>query len=226
MSAARASLAFALLAVRPAVAEPAGGKVVEEVVAVVRSPAASQAGIITLTRLEEETRVQLVSRGEVAAARAPLGPAALRAGLEWLIDQTLLHDEATRLQVFDVDRAEVLAELRRFEGRFARPEDYRAFLAAIELTEEELAATLRRMLRVRRYVDSRVSRAGQVTEADVDAWLAAHPAREAAADKEVARKAARSRLAEERTREDLQALVLDLRSRADVLVLEPFGGAG
>jgi hypothetical protein len=82
------------------------------------------------------------------------------------------------------------------------------------------------MLRVRRYVDSRVSRAGQVTEADVDAWLAAHPAGEAAADKEAARKAARSRLAEERTREDLQALVLDLRSRADVLVLEPFGGAG
>jgi len=96
-----------------------------------------------------------VSRGAIGAAVAPLDRAALRAALVWLVDQTLLGDEAARLQVFEVEQADLDAEVQRFRERFARPADYRAFLDRFELSEEELARVLRRTLRVQRYVESR-----------------------------------------------------------------------
>ena len=142
-------------AAAPAPAPPAPAQVVEQVVAVVRGPGAPQPRVITLTRLEEEARIALVARGGVGAATAPLDTPALRAALAWLVDQTLLGDEAARLQVFEADPAEAQGELRRFRERFARPADYRAFLDRLELPEDELAAVLRRTLRVQRYVESR-----------------------------------------------------------------------
>jgi hypothetical protein len=137
----------------------AGWRIREEVVALVRGPGASQPRAITLTRLEEEARIALVSSGATAAAEAPLDGPALRAALEWLVDQTLLGDEATRLQVIVVEPAELEAELRRFRERFADPAAYRAFLDGLELVEEELAAVLHRTVRVARYVESRTAAA-------------------------------------------------------------------
>lgn len=130
-------------------------ELVEEVVAVVRGPGAPQPRLVTLTRLEEEARIALVARGATGAAAAPLDRAALRAALEWVVDQTLLGDEAARLQIFEVEQGDLDAELRRFRERFTRPADYRAFVDRLELSEEDLAAVLRRSLRVQRYVESR-----------------------------------------------------------------------
>jgi hypothetical protein len=211
------AVATALALALPAAARAsAGGEEVERVVAVVRSPAARQPTIITLTRVEEETRIALVSRGASLAATEALDGPALDAGLEWIVDQTLLGDEAARLQVFDIDQAAGLAELARFKARFARPADYQAFLARCDLSEAELATVLRRMLRVKRYVESRVSHAAQVPESDVTAWLEAHASKSGARDRE----AARARLAEERTKDEVKALVRDLRSRAEVRLLQ------
>src|SRR5512144_3294745 len=96
----RALLAACLLApVLPAAPEGRDPRIVEQVVAVVRTPASTQPRVITLTRLEEETRIALISRGATGAADAELDAPALRAGLEWLVDQTLLLEEVIRLQV-------------------------------------------------------------------------------------------------------------------------------
>ena len=210
-----ALVAASVLALPAAAASPPGEEV-ERVVAVVRSPAASVPNIITLTYVEEQARIALVSRGALLAATQPLDGPALRAGLEWLVDQTLLSDEATRLQVFEIDRADGLAELARFKARFARPADYQAFLARCDLSEAELETVLRRMLRVKRYVESRVSHAAQVPEAELTAWLDEHAAELGSRDRE----AARAHLAEQRTKDEVKALVRDLRSRAEVRVFE------
>lgn len=199
---------------------PPPGRVVEQVVAVVRTPSATQPRVITLTRLTEETRIALVSRGAAEAATAELDAAALRAGLEWLVDQILLLDEVVRLQVYEVDRGDVLEELRRFQERFAAPGGYRAFLAAADLTEEELLVVLRRMLRVQRYVDSRVAGAARVKEVDVDRWLAAQGVEPEDRVNPAVRTAARATLAEERTRREVKALLADLRGRAAVRILD------
>jgi len=210
------ALAATLALGSPAAAAPAGGEELERVVAVVRSPAAREPNVITLTAVEEEARIALVSRGASLAATQPLDGPALKAGLEWLVDQLLLNEEASRLQVFEIDRAEGLAELARFKARFAQPADYQAFLARCDLSEPELEAVLRRMLRVKRYVESRVSQAAQVPDAEVTAWLAENSAALGSRDRE----AARAHLAGERTKEEVKALVRDLRSRAEVRVLD------
>jgi hypothetical protein len=222
----RALLAACLLAPAASAAEGRDPRIVEQVVAVVRAPASTQPRVITLTRLEEEARIALVSRGATAAAQAELDAPALRAGLEWLIDQTLLLDEVVRLQVFEVDRAEVMEELRAFQSRFASGEAYRAFLARWDITEEELLVVLRRMLRVQRYLDSRVSGAARVREAELDRYLQEQGIEARAGDRERAavRSGARSRLTQERLRREVKALVDELRSRSTIRVLETFGG--
>jgi hypothetical protein len=150
-------LAQLAAAVVLAAAPDVGWEIREEVVALVRGPGAPSPRVITLTRLEEEARIALVSQGATAAADAPLDGAALRATLEWLVDQTLLGDEASRLQIIDVDPAELAAELDRFRARFPDPARYRAFLERLEIEEEDLADILRRTLRVARYVESRTA---------------------------------------------------------------------
>jgi hypothetical protein len=211
------------LALAGSTAEALEPQVVERVVAVVRGPGAPQPRVITLTRLEEEARIALVSRGAVAAAAAPLDAAALRAALDWLVDQTLLGDEVARLQVLEVEPGEVEDELERFRGRFARRPEYAAFLERLELAEEDVAAVLRRTLRVQRYVESRTGRAGAVSDAEVDAWLAEHPAESAAAEPAAARRAARARLVQERLERQVGAMVRDLRARSELRLTDPGG---
>jgi hypothetical protein len=202
---------------------PAGGQELDRVVAVIRSPGQGDPHVVTLSRLREETSIALVYRGSATAATEPLDAGALGAGLEWLIDQTLLGDEAARLKVFEIDAAEAAGEVARFRARFDRPADYAAFLARFELGEKELEAVLRRMLRVRRYVDGRVSHARQVSEAEVSAWLERHPGEAGAGAAD--RRLARARLIEERVGAEGDALVRDLRGRAEVRVLTDLGAA-
>lgn len=197
-------------------AAPGGERVVEEVVAIVRNPPGAPPRVITWTKLVEEARIALVSRGATEAASRPLDPEALRAALEWLVDQVLVSDEAGRLRLGEIDRAEVLAELRAFRGRFARPAGYEEFLRRAELSEDELAATLARTLRVQRYVESRVGREARVGEEEVDRWLRERGTPEAAGP---AREAVRARLAEEKAAAQVKELLRELRARADVRIL-------
>jgi hypothetical protein len=195
-------------------------RVVEEIVAVVRNPPGAAPRIITLTKLAEEARIALVSRGAAAAATRPLDPEALRAALDWVLDQMLLADEAARLGLDAVEREAVAAALARFREQLGPGDAYARFLAAAELSEEELSATLARMVRVERYVQSRVGRGARVGDEELDRWLAEHGAASATG---AAREAARAQLEEERARAQVRDLVADLRGRADVRILDPLG---
>jgi hypothetical protein len=190
---------------------------VEEVVAVVRT-AGGEARVVTLTKVAEAGRIALVSRGGLEAAFRPLDVAALHASLEWYIDQILLHDEAARLDVFEVDRADALASLARFRDVFPRPEDYRAFLVAMEIDEEELLGTLRRMLRVRRYLESRLGRV-RVSDADAEAWYRRHAAEMGDRPLADVTDVVRARVVEERVDAETRAILADLRARSDIRVL-------
>jgi hypothetical protein len=201
---------------RPPAAGAAAERLADEVVAVVRNPPSAPPRVITLTKLEEEARIALVSRGATAAATGPLDRAALRAALEWLLDQTLVADEAARLRVDEVARDEVVAELDRFRARFPSRAEYGRFLAHSELGEEELVATLARMVRVQRYVQSRVGRSARVGEDEVDRWLAA---RGAGGAPSAARQAARAQLVEEKAGAQVRELLAELRGRAEIRVV-------
>jgi len=212
VSALSLALAMGLAASPPRVAE---GTEVERVVAVVRAPGSSEATVITLTRLEAESRVALITRGATLAATQPLDGSALQAGLDWLVDEVLLAADATRLQVFEVDAPEREGELASFRARLGGAGAYAAFLERADLSEEELGAILGRMLRVRRYLESRVTHAGQVSERELAAWLDEHAAELGTRDRD----AARTHLAERRVAEEVAALLRDVRARAEVRLL-------
>jgi hypothetical protein len=214
-----AALGFALALAAPAGAAPAPeGAVVEEVVAVVRNPAGAPPRLVTLTRLAEEARIVLVSRGAVDAAFRPLDTPLLSATLSWLLDQTLLSDEAARLQLAEVTREQAAAELRRFQARFPDRAAWTRFLTATALTEDEIAAVLARTRRVERYLESRLGRGGAVDDADVDAFAKEHGM---AVESRAAREAVRARIAELRTEAAVRDHLAELRARADVRVVEP-----
>jgi hypothetical protein len=206
---------------------PPAPRMVEAVVAVVRNPAGATPRVVTLTRLTEEARIALVSRGAVEAAVRPLDAEALRAALAWLLDETLVSDEATRLRLDAVDREALAAEVRRFRARFEEPGAYARFLSANELAEEEVEAVLARSLRARRYVETRVGRGGQVGDDEVDAYL---KARGLAAGAGATREAVRARMGEDRAAAQVRELLADLRARAEVRILDPelrpVGGEG
>lgn len=209
---------LSLLLVAALAADPAAapGRVVEVVLATVQASPIRPVRPITLTRLDEEARIALVARGGTAAAFGKLDAAALTASLDWLVDQTLVAEEADRLLVAEVGREEVEQELRRFRGRFASPAEYERFLRENDLAEEELLVTLGRTLRVQRFVESRVGQAVKVSEAEIDEYLRA---RGVGSGPSAARDAVRAHLAERRLDGEVKKIVADLRQRATVRVL-------
>lgn len=200
-------------------AEPAGaGRVIEAVVATVQASPSRPVVPITLTRLREEARVALVARGATEAAFGRLDGPALSAALEWLIDQTLVAEEADRLQVAQVGREEAEQELRRFRSRFGAPGEYERFLALNDLAEEELAVALARTLRVQRFVEGRVGLAVRVSEAEIDDYLRS---RGVGTQPSAARDAVRAHLGEQRLSAEVKKIVAELRARATVRLLLP-----
>jgi hypothetical protein len=200
---------------------PGGGRVVDEVVAVVASRG-REARVVTRSKVAEEGRIALVSRGGTEAAFARLDAAVLRASLDWYVDQLLLHEEAVRLQVFEVERDAAVAELKRFKAEFATPTDFKAFLHEIDATEEELTATLRRTLRVRRYLESRLGRL-RPTAREVEAWYEAHAADYGGRALAQVTGEITARLTAARADVETKALLRDLRSRADIRILVDLG---
>jgi len=200
------------------------GTLVDAVVAVVRPPG-GEARAVTLSKVAEEGRIALVSRGGIEAAVRPLDAMAMRASLDWYIDQVLLYEEAVRLKVFEVDRSDALASLARFKEVFARADDYRAFLYDLDITEEELLGTLRRMLRVRRYLESRLGRI-RVSDAEAEAWYRGHaPAYGGAPFAEV-RDLVKARMADDRVDAETRSLLADLHARSEIRVLYDFSRGG
>lgn len=200
---------------------PDGGSIVDEVVAVVATRG-REAHVITLSRVAEEGRIALVSRGGIEAATGVLDGAVLRASLDWYVDQLLLHEEATRLQVFEVDRADAVADLARFKAEFRSPQDFKTFLHEIDATEEDLLSILRRSLRVRKYLESRLGRI-RPSPREIEAWYAAHASEYGGRPLSEVTDEIAARIASGRADGETKALLADLRSRADVRILVDLG---
>lgn len=213
------ALLLAAAAAPAAPAPAAGGQVVEQVVAVVRNPAGAAPRALTLTKLIEESRIALVSRGAIEAAFRPLDAEALRAGLEWLVDETLVADEAARLRVDEVDREALAGAVRAFQEHFPDAAAYRRFLAASELGEEDVVAALARSIRVERYLETRIGPGARVAEEEVERHVRARGVAGAATEAE--RDAARTELERTRARAQVRELLQELRARADVRILDP-----
>ena len=205
----RATAAILVLA---AAAPAAERQLLDEVVAVV------EAHSITLSELAAETRVRLAETQGGAAASLPLDRPILAASLRRTIEERIVLSEVQRLRLFDLDNAEVDAQLARLRARFASREEYDAFTRSIELTDEEIGAILARELRVARYLDNRLKLAAQLRDSEL---------LEATRGKKLSdaeREALREKLAQEKYQRLLRELLADLRKRATVRILDPLDG--
>ncbi|AKU89931.1 hypothetical protein [Vulgatibacter incomptus] len=218
-------LLFCLLA-SGAGAEPIGaGQLVDRVVAVISTgDSRGHRTLITLSDLELEARIALVSRGASLAADGPLAPETLKATLDWLIAEHLLLGEAEQLAVAVADPAELGAALETFRGKLEAAGGYERFLERNELTEAELSRVLRRQLVVDRYLASRLRLGATVSEAEVRTAYDARRSELGATSYADAREPLRVQLEKKRREEVVAALVDDLRSRAEVRVLHGFTG--
>ena len=191
-------------------------RLVDRVVAVVnREP-------LLLSQLELEARVTLISQGATSAATSELTETDLASALDYAIGQRLANTEAERLQVFAADDEEVLRALASLASRFASPADFRTFLSAREASEEQLAAIVRRQLRVTRYLDSRVKVAARVSEEELKRYFQDHPADFDGQAFPQVRESIRTALVRDRYRVLAKKQLDDLRARAEVRVLARF----
>jgi hypothetical protein len=191
---------------------PAERKLMDEVVAVV------DAHSITLSELSAETRIHLVEQQGARVAGATPDRALLAASLRRLVEERVILAEVDRLRLFDLDRAEVDAALARFRARFPTAEAYDRFLDRIEMTADEVASVLARDLRVARYLDNRLKLAAQVRDGELDEAMRAYPGAD--------RAGLRQKLAREKYERLLEGLLVDLRRKADVRILDPLEDDG
>lgn len=215
------TLAVPLLLLALAGPKAGEGRKLDEVVATVKTAGGAKV-VITLTQLTEEARIILVSRGAIGAAERNLDGPALKAALAWLLDQTVLLEEASRLQVFEVERSDALAELKRFRERFPPGESYGHFLASSGLDEEQLLSVLKRTVRVQRYLDSRVRLLARVRDSEAEAYYKERQADFPGRSFEQVKEAVKAHIAEERVKAEVSQIVSDLRGRAEIRVLEAF----
>ena len=196
----------------------ADGRVVDRVLATVGTE------VITLSRLEFESRVQLVSRGGTEASMAALPGDVLAQNLAFAISQRLAAAEAGKLGVFEVDPSEIDAATTDFRSALGTV-PLEQFLALNELTLGELQRLFRRDLQAGKYLTSRAQLRAPVDDGDVNALLAQHPE---LADRpsRALREELRARLTRERTEAQVQAELQRLYARAKVRIVDPgFAGA-
>ncbi len=194
------------------------GPVVEEIVVSVGSR------FLTRSDLEVEARVALVMGGGEAGAHSAIGEETVASVLDYLVNQLLIIEEVERLQVFEVDAKDIASEYERFVSSFPSQAELEAFLDALGVGPERLAAIFRRNLRVQRFLESRMRLAVRVEEDEVVAFYIDNSERFPGRSLDDMRDTIRARLFRERFDEAIRDLIDDLRGRSDVRVLaEPRG---
>jgi hypothetical protein len=138
--------------------EPAAPVLLDEVVAVIDLRVTH---VLLLSDVQSEARLARARQFGAEALRGPLEGSALSDALDALIDQRVVLDEAAKLQLAEPSPAETAA--------------FKGFATQYDLDESDVQDIVRRQLRVAQYLEGRFRLASRPREADVTAYVAAHP---------------------------------------------------
>ena len=199
-------------------ASPAEPKVFDRVVATI------DGDVITLSELEFETRVEIVSRGGSNAALNEISHSELSTFLAVAIQQRLAAKEAQRLGIYEITSDQLAKAEKVFKDYL--PIGLDQFLAVNEVSRVEFDRLIRRDLQVASYLKSRTELHSPVTDAEVDRAIAQQTADPAAKSSKLLRDKVREDLTAVR---DQQLVLTELRrlyARAKVRIVDPsFSGA-
>lgn len=197
----------------------AAPRLVERVVATVGSE------VLTFSRLEFESRVELIRRGGRDAATAALPHDVLNENLTLAIGQRLAQAEADRLGIYDVDQKELDDALNEFRANLA-PLHLEQFLALNEISQGEFQRLLRRDVQADKYLTSRAQLRAPISDAEVEGFIAGHAAEVGPKPSREVREAIRANLARTRNQELVRNELRRLYGKAKVRIVDPgFSGA-
>lgn len=182
-----------------------------------RAVASVDGKVVTLTQLEFETRVQLINRGGVEAAFAPLDGEDLHQGLELAIAQRLATLEADRFEAYQLEPGELESALSEFRNRIGGEGRLAEFLDSQEADLTDVGLVLRRAIRSGRALEGRLRLKANVTEAE-----AKRAKSEVVAWRSLPIDQVRSLLARERFEKLVKQELAQARKTSDVRLLVSF----
>ncbi len=189
---------------------PARAELIDRVVASVNND------VITLSELRQAVAFNRAMGG------AGTGKQMERETLEGLINRRLLLQEAGRIHLVEVSEADVAAEQEKLRGRFGTEDAYRAFLASTGLTETQLSRILGERLLVERFVQKKIELFARVTHDEAQSYYAEHGAEFKGLRFTEVQPQITTLLAAQKTAQQLDQYLADLRARADIRV-NPLG---
>jgi hypothetical protein len=151
--------------------EPAAPVLLDEVVAVIDLRVTH---VLLLSDVQSEARLARARQFGAEALRGPLEGSALSDALDALIDQRVVLDEAAKLQLAEPSPAEIAAGVAALQVAVG-PAAFKGFATQYDLDESDVQDIVRRQLRVAQYLEGRFRLASRPREADVTAYVAAHP---------------------------------------------------
>ncbi|MEO0813600.1 MAG: SurA N-terminal domain-containing protein, partial [Myxococcota bacterium] len=128
-----------------------GGTRIDRVVAVVESE------VITEAELVLEARIALARRGAIRAASKAIDERFVETFLDYLVNQLLVANQATRLGAFSVSDQDVEREFDRFADSFPSRTAFDSFLRRFGISDERLRGIMLRDLRNGRFVNRRMN---------------------------------------------------------------------
>ena len=144
--------------------------------------------------------------------------------LTWLIDRTLTLAEVNRFIVPAPEAGVIDADLADVRGRFSTPEEFQRALAAVGMTETELARVVRDNRRIDSYLRQRFGSALQPTEAALARYYRDYVDRYSVGEVAASFDRVRAQVQRDLQEERRQALIADwvdrLRLRATVIRLD------
>jgi len=96
--------------------------------------------------------------------------------LDGLINRRLLVQEAHRLKFVEVTEQELSAEVEHVAKRFSSDKEFGDFLAALDMTRQDLARMLGEQLLVERFVEKKVGLFVRVTREEAESYFNEHAA--------------------------------------------------
>jgi parvulin-like peptidyl-prolyl isomerase len=185
------------------------GEVIDRVVAVVSG------SVITLSEARAAIALGFV---DTTGAADPLAVA-----VKALVDREIVLDEVNRSAAQEPDPALVTQRVERIRARFADQESYRRALASAGIDEPVVQELARDDLRVRQYIERRFEAVLSPSDDEVSGYYLANPAQFTREGQvlplDEVRSAVVARFVEIRRQQAIDAWMIRLRRRADVVDL-------
>lgn len=141
----------------------------EGIAAIVGAPTPrAGAQVLLLSDVELRARMRLAGQTQGPVALEPLPPSLLAATLDELLGEALIAREAERVQLASPTERDLREERRRLEalaGGAARLQELRA---ALRVSDEEIAATVRRRATVKVFLEANLQGAATIDDATID----------------------------------------------------------